>query len=347
MATFTDNLDGTSGDLLSARSGWSRPTGADNAAIVSTGSGVALTTGSTAANGTWHVPTSQPSGNDQYAEALIGTAVNAFPLGVRCDTSSATGGGYLARCTTANNIELYRRSASGVLLSLGSYAVPTPSDLTTNKVRLEVVGNDLSVYFKGSAVLGPIARTDFASGSVAMLSRGGTASTTVYTADDWGSGDIGAGSQTLTPSLFTNTQTFYAPTVAPGARTLTPTLFTNTQTFYAPTVANASGPQTLTPSLFTNAQTFYAPTVSITGGVQTLTPALFTNSQTFYAATVSQPSAQTLNPSLFTNAQTFFSCSVSGVSSTLTITGTAWPTDIAANGDAWPDAFTVTGGSWN
>lgn len=192
MTTFTDSLNGTAGDLLSARSGWSRPVGADNAAIITGGSGVALTTGATTGSSTWHVPTSQPSGNDQYAEALIGTFLNAFPLGVRCDPSTATGGGYLARVNTSNIIELFRRSASGVLLSLATYTVPTPSDLLTNKVRLEVVGTTLNVYFMGAAVIGPITRTDFASGSVAMLSRGGTASTTVYTVDDWGSGDVGA-----------------------------------------------------------------------------------------------------------------------------------------------------------
>lgn len=90
----------------------------------------------------------------------------------------------------------------------------------------------------------------------------------------------GSGAQTLTPSLFTNTQTFYAPTVGRGAVSLTPSLFTNSQTFHGPTVTANYG---LTPTLFTNTQTFHAATVT-PGGV-TLTPALFTNSQTFYAAT--------------------------------------------------------------
>lgn len=193
MPTFTDNLDGTAGDLLSSRSGWSRPVGSDDAKVVSSGSGIALAPNAGAAStGTWHAPSSQPSGNDEYVEAYIGAVANAFPLGVRCDTSVATGGGYLARCTASNVIELFRRSSSGVLLNIGSYTVPTPSDLTTNKVKLEVVGTTLNVYFKGSAVIGPVTRTDFSSGSVAMLSRGGTASTTVYTIDDIGWGDTGA-----------------------------------------------------------------------------------------------------------------------------------------------------------
>lgn len=55
----------------------------------------------------------------------------------------------------------------------------------------------------------------------------------------WGAGPAaasGGSTQTLTPSLLTNAQTFYAPTVTPGAVTVSPGLLSNTQTFYAPTV---------------------------------------------------------------------------------------------------------------
>lgn len=68
-----------------------------------------------------------------------------------------------------------------------------------------------------------------------------------------------------------------------GAQGLTPSLFTNGQTFYAATVSQAGGTQSLTPALFTNNQTFYAATVA--GGAVTLSHALFTNAQTFYAPT--------------------------------------------------------------
>lgn len=119
--------------------------------------------------------------------------------------------------------------------------------------------------------------------------------------------------QTLTPNLFTNSQTFYAPTVTPGTTTLTPLLFTNTNTFYGPTVA--AGAVALTPALFTNAQSFFAPTVS--PGAVTLTPALFTNSQTFFVPSVA-PGSVTLTPSLFTNAQSFFAPTVSPGGVTLT-----------------------------
>lgn len=65
------------------------------------------------------------------------------------------------------------------------------------------------------------------------------------------------GVQTLTPALFTNTQTFYGPTVSSNY-TIAPALFTNEQIFYQPTVVQA---QTLAPALFTNVQVFYSPSV--------------------------------------------------------------------------------------
>ena len=113
--------------------------------------------------------------------------------------------------------------------------------------------------------------------------------------------------QGLTPSLFTNSATFYAPTVAPGAVGLTPSLFTNSATFYAPTVTSGGGTQALTPSLFTNSATFYAHTVA--PGAVGLTPSLFTNSATFYAP-IAAPGAVGLTPSLFTNSATFYAPTV-------------------------------------
>jgi hypothetical protein len=168
--------------------------------------------------------------------------------------------------------------------------------------------------------------------------------------------DITAPAQDLTPSLFTNSQTFHAPTITTGAVTLspglftnsqtfhaptvlatyalTPGLFTNTQTFYAATVSQASGPQTLTPSLFTNDQTFYAPTV--TPGAVALAPALLTNQQTFYGPTVSLAGAepQTLSPSLFVNEQFFYPATIRWGWSISTPPPPAWsPTD--PPGDDW------------
>lgn len=87
---------------------------------------------------------------------------------------------------------------------------------------------------------------------------------------------------TLYPSLVTNNQTFFSPTITTGAVTLSPSLYTNTQTFYSATITVS---YTLQPSLFNNIQTFYSPTVS-QAGVQSLFPSLFTNNNVFYGPTV-------------------------------------------------------------
>jgi hypothetical protein len=123
----------------------------------------------------------------------------------------------------------------------------------------------------------------------------------------------GTAGQTLTPSLFTNSNTFYSATVTPGAVTLTPGLYTNTNTFYSATVT--PGAVTLTPDLFTNTNSFYSPTV--TAGAVTLTPALFTNTSTFYSAIVSQGGV-ILQPDLYTNTNSFYSATVTVGAVTLT-----------------------------
>lgn len=168
--------------------------------------------------------------------------------------------------------------------------------------------------------------TNFANFGTAYFTQstaGATGSKTV-TADDMSDGAFQAitfaiapavFNQTLTPSLFTNTPTFYAPTVTRGSVTLTPSLFTNSNTFYTPTVTR--GAVTLTPSLFTDTNTFYSPTVTQAGGTQTLTPSLFTNANTFYAPTVS-PGSVTLTPGLFTNTSSFYAPAVTRGTVTLT-----------------------------
>ena len=114
---------------------------------------------------------------------------------------------------------------------------------------------------------------------------------------------LSAGPVDIAPSLLTNTQSFFAPTITPGAVDVAPALHTNTQTFFAPTVANAAGAQDIAPSLLTNAQTFFAPT--LTPGVVTVAPSLLTNTQAFFAPSLT-PGAVTLSPSLLTSTQTFY-----------------------------------------
>lgn len=138
---------------------------------------------------------------------------------------------------------------------------------------------------------------------------------------DWFWGAVGA--QTLTPSLYTNNQTFYSPTVTPGAVTLSPSLYTNDQTFYGPTVVLGPAPQTLTPSLYTNTQTFYSPTVIPD---QFIEPGLYTNQQVFYGPTVTQVSPQTIYPGLFVNENQFFPFTVQGAGGGATAKG-GWATE--------------------
>lgn len=193
MASFTDSFNGTTGDLLSARSGWSRPTGADAVQLSSSTAGPRLTNGTTAASGTWHAPTSQPSNPDQYASAILKsiTLANAFPLGVRCDTSTALGSGYLLRrSSSSDQLALFYRNSSGGLTSMGTFT-SNATDLLS-PVTLRVVGTSITVELLGAVVIGPVTDTNLSSGSVAMLSRGG--SLTNSTLDEWDSGDVAGAS---------------------------------------------------------------------------------------------------------------------------------------------------------
>ena len=124
-----------------------------------------------------------------------------------------------------------------------------------------------------------------------------------------------AGGLTLIPSLYTDPDAFYSPTVSPGAVTLSPSLFTDSDTFYSPTVT--PGSITLSPNLLVDADTFYSATVT-PGGVN-LAPALLSSTNTFYSPTVSTGSVN-ISPSLFVDADTFYSPAVSLDGSPQTLT---------------------------
>ena len=105
--------------------------------------------------------------------------------------------------------------------------------------------------------------------------------------------------QTLTPSVYSNSQNFLTPTVSPGAVTLTPSLFSTSQTIFNPT---ASSSYALTAALYSNGQSFFTPT--LTQGPVTLGPSLYSDGDTFFAPTVT-PGVVTLSPNLVTVSQTF------------------------------------------
>lgn len=129
-------------------------------------------------------------------------------------------------------------------------------------------------------------------------------------ANSWGATTIALRpapeAQTLTPTLYSNGQTFYAPTITVGAVGLTPNLYENSNTFYAHTLTQPIPSQTLTASLYENTNSFYAATLTTS---ITLTAALYENSSTFYAPTITT-GAVTLTAGLFTNSNTFYSATV-------------------------------------
>ncbi len=148
--------------------------------------------------------------------------------------------------------------------------------------------------------------------------------------DESASGSISS-DQTLTPSLYTNVNIFYSPTITAGIITLTPSLYTNVNTFYTPIVTLQEFPsfnillvkrqiptkvhrdhsvratyifaQTLTPDLYTNDNTFYAPTIAKEG--VNLFPDTYINTNIFYTPTITTGNVN-LNPSPYTNTNIFY-----------------------------------------
>lgn len=113
------------------------------------------------------------------------------------------------------------------------------------------------------------------------------------------------------PTLFTNTSTFKTPVVTPGAVSLVATLYTNTNTFFTPVIAGSA--VDLTPGLFTNSNTFFTPTTKFG-----TTAGLLTNSNTFFSATIAS-GAVDLTPGLLSNTNTF---QTPVVTSTVNLTAT-------------------------
>ena len=123
-----------------------------------------------------------------------------------------------------------------------------------------------------------------------------------------------SGAQTLTPSLFTNTNTFYLTTITQTGppQSLLPSLYSNVNTFYEATVTASN---TLAPDRYDNTNVFYAATVAASNAIA---PARYDNTNVFYAATVTATGAdQSLTPSLFTNTQVFYSPVATGYNNLL------------------------------
>ena len=111
--------------------------------------------------------------------------------------------------------------------------------------------------------------------------------------------------QKLTPSLYTNANSFFSPTITQTAPTqnLSPARYDNTNTFYPLDITQTGGTQTLTPALYTNTNSFFAQTIT---SANTISPALYTNANVFYSATVTAGTI-TLSPARYDNLNVFYS----------------------------------------
>lgn len=119
--------------------------------------------------------------------------------------------------------------------------------------------------------------------------------------------DLLVGVLTLQPGLFTNSNTFFAPTVTPPNATLTTTRLDNTNTFFGP-VVNLGGALTLVPTRLDNTNSFFAPIVTPGGTV--LQPGIVVSTNSFFAPSVA-PGPVTLTPGKLSNTNQFYSATVS------------------------------------
>ena len=136
--------------------------------------------------------------------------------------------------------------------------------------------------------------------------------------------------QSLTPTRFDDSQTFYSPTVSIGAVTLLPSRFDDAQTFYSPDVSQPGGAVDLQPGLYSSSQSFYSAAVatsitltaarydggqvfytpSVAAGAVSLGSPLYGNTQAFYAASIAT-GAVSLLPARLDNAQNFYAATIS------------------------------------
>lgn len=132
----------------------------------------------------------------------------------------------------------------------------------------------------------------------------------VNAANSWGATTIALRpapeTQTLTPTLYTNTETHYTHTVSVGTVSLTANLYENVNSFYIPVVFLVN--QDLVASLYENSNTFYTPNIG--RGAVSLSASLYSNTNIFYNPSVT-PGVVGLTASLFSNTNTYYSLTIS------------------------------------
>lgn len=147
----------------------------------------------------------------------------------------------------------------------------------------------------------------------------------------------GGGGQSITGSLFTNTNSFYGSTVGRGAVNISGALYSDADTFYAATLGKTYA---ITGSRFDNSAQFYAATVA--PGTVTISGALFTDGDTFYAATVGR-GAVNIAGSLYTDPDSFYAASVGQAGAPQNIDGALFSNANAFYGSSVSASYTVSG----
>lgn len=147
----------------------------------------------------------------------------------------------------------------------------------------------------------------------------------------------GGGGQSITGSLFTNTNSFYGATVGRGAVNISGALYSDADTFFASTLNKTYA---ISGSRFDNAAQFYAATV--TPGTVSISGALFTDGDTFYAATVGRGVVD-ISGALYTDPDSFYAATVSQAGSPQNIDGALFSNANALYGATVSSSYTVSG----
>lgn len=147
----------------------------------------------------------------------------------------------------------------------------------------------------------------------------------------------GGGGQSITGSLFTNTNSFYGATVGRGAVNISGALYSDADTFFASTL---SATYTVTGARFDNAAQLYAATVA--PGTVTISGALFTDGDTFYAATIVR-GAVNIAGALYTDPDSFYAATVGQAGAPQNIDGALFSNANALYGATVSSSYTVSG----
>lgn len=115
----------------------------------------------------------------------------------------------------------------------------------------------------------------------------------------------GTGNQTITGTLFSNSNTFFGATVSAGSVNIAGSLYSDADAFYGATV---TANWLISGSLYSDPDTFYAAAVTASN---VITGLLFTDPDTFFAATITADGAtQAITGELFANDNAFFGATI-------------------------------------